>query len=650
MSSLNPPLSKEDFINSEWKEVIDNSERKLCNIYYDNFRRKTQEIKEADNHRQYAVFEILQRVTVAPIQSDLDSESSIFLARFPDEIIEFINQIVDEVSDPELQSQIAEILWIKNKKHNYRMGQLAVECYLESAKQLEDPQKWSHCVDRIERSLTLALKINYKPEIVVEYIDEVLNRYQGKDPLWLSVKLHELLQEEKTVHFLRKKQILDTHKYADLADKGAIFAESSKEWDKARNYWEIKAEWHRIEKDKAEVYAARILVAETYIKESQDSLTKHPTPYSKASHDLQKAFEAFERLKSQGTEEERTAINSKMDEVHKLLSQYQEQSLHELITVSSQHNISNEIELARTYVKGKNFQDALLSLAILGIPQKVSDIRKIAEKNAWLSQFAPVVNKNEMGKTVARQPIEPDKAEEAILFDMYRIAVDGHRCHAQAFIEPARYQINLEHSIQIRDLFPIVSHSPFVPSGREYLFAKGLYAGLIGDFFTSTHILIPQIENSVRYLLRKQGAIPSEMKTKKGIEDERDLNTTLFPRNYPQINSIFDADTLFDIQGLLIERSGSNLRNRMAHGLINDNEFAQNPIMSYLWWVTLRFCCLPILNQKQAEEFNPLVQFDGIFKDDPLFDEFVEDMAANRCELDTEIAAYEASLDENQTA
>ncbi|MDB9523922.1 hypothetical protein PN480_18515 [Dolichospermum circinale CS-1225] len=53
---------------------------------------------------------------------------------------------------------------------------------------------------------------------------------------------------------------------------------------------------------------------------------------------------------------------------------------------------------------------------------------------------------------------------------------------------------------------------------------------------------------------------------------------------------------------------------------------------------------------EDMEKSNPFVQFDGIFKDDPLFDEFLEDMAANRRELDAEIAAYEASLEENQTA
>ncbi|MEH2118725.1 DUF4209 domain-containing protein [Nostoc sp.] len=155
-----------------------------------------------------------------------------------------------------------------------------------------------------------------------------------------------------------------------------------------------------------------------------------------------------------------------------------------------------------------------------------------------------------------------------------------------------------------------------MPPDREHLFAKGLYAGLTGDFFTSTHILIPQIENSIRYLLRKQGALPSKIDIDKGIQDERDLNTTLFPRNYPQINSIFDEDTLFDLQGLLIERSGSNLRNRMAHGLINDDGFS-SPIMSYLWWVTLRLYYLPILEyQQQVKNSNPWVKFDGIFKDD----------------------------------
>ncbi|MEA5617967.1 hypothetical protein VB711_08975 [Cronbergia sp. UHCC 0137] len=47
---------------------------------------------------------------------------------------------------------------------------------------------------------------------------------------------------------------------------------------------------------------------------------------------------------------------------------------------------------------------------------------------------------------------------------------------------------------------------------------------------------------------------------------------------------------------------------------------------------------------EDIEKSNPFVRFDGIFKDDPLFDEFVEDMAANRRELDAKIAAYQSYL------
>jgi hypothetical protein len=54
--------------------------------------------------------------------------------------------------------------------------------------------------------------------------------------------------------------------------------------------------------------------------------------------------------------------------------------------------------------------------------------------------------------------------------------------------------------------------------------------------------------------------------------------------------------------------------------------------------------------QEDIENSNPFVKFNGIFKDDPLFDDFVEEMAKNRRELDAEIAAYEVSLEENKTA
>lgn len=48
---------------------------------------------------------------------------------------------------------------------------------------------------------------------------------------------------------------------------------------------------------------------------------------------------------------------------------------------------------------------------------------------------------------------------------------------------------------------------------------------------------------------------------------------------------------MFDLQGLLVERFGANLRNRMAHGLMADIEFT-TPTVLYLWWLVLRICVI----------------------------------------------------------
>lgn len=70
MPSLNTPLTKDDFINSRWQDVVNSSERKDCLTYDSAFWKKAQEAKEAGNIREQAVFEILAVVTSAAIKPE----------------------------------------------------------------------------------------------------------------------------------------------------------------------------------------------------------------------------------------------------------------------------------------------------------------------------------------------------------------------------------------------------------------------------------------------------------------------------------------------------------------------------------------------------------------------------------------------------
>jgi len=277
MSQLNPPLTKDDFNNACWQDVVNGSERKDCLSYDRAFWKKSQEAQEAGNFRDQAVFVVLAAVTSAAIKPESTEEffADIF-KNITDDQLDFLADIAPEISDPELQARVADILWIRRR--DYRMAQLAIPAYLQSATTLESPEHWTHCVDRIERALRLARKIRHKDEVVFSHIEAVLDRYNGEDPLWLSTKLMELLQEYR---------FGDPSKYAVLSEKAATLAESSSDWRRARTLWGIKAVWHRMEKDYSKELDASMSAAETYVKEAQAALTRTPPSYMVASHFLQ---------------------------------------------------------------------------------------------------------------------------------------------------------------------------------------------------------------------------------------------------------------------------------------------------------------------------------------------------------------------------
>ncbi|MGK7920213.1 MAG: DUF4209 domain-containing protein [Trichodesmium sp.] len=629
MLSINSPLTKEYFINSGWQDVVNAIEMKDFEVYKQGFKQKQQEAEKAGNIRQQAVFGILAKVTLHRLptlkilNNKYKSHEEYFIHIFTkcdpliDEELNFLTEIAPEISDPELQARIADILWSRRHSKSYfQMAQLAINAYIKSAINLENsislvehPRNSSLLFNRIERAFILANKINnnnkFKPlEKVVEHIEKVIYRYQ-ENPYHLSARLMKLLQENK---------LGDPKKYAVIAEKSARLAESSAEkaadlsesslgWEWARDNWEMKAKWHSIEKDRENEIAALMLSAETYFKEAEYTLKNNYTPYIKASLLLERAIEAFRKIRdtNEETPAAKAAAKARAEEAHKLLLQYQQESMKELILISSDPiDITEIVEEVRASaiasVQGKKLQDALFALAFLTAPQKISQLKKYVEKRFEnpLSLMVPTVRINKKGKVVARQSSileeaiksESGKPEVAIKSEMYKLSIVYQTSTATTIIEPAREQINLEHSVQLEDFLPIVENNPFVPPERVHLFAKGLYAGITGDFYASTHILIPQIENSIRYLLWKKGELTSEYNDK-GIQNEYDLNKTL---RLDKINDIFNEDTLFDLKGLLVEHSGSNLRNLMAHGLLDDEAFS-HPLMSYLWCVTLRRCC-----------------------------------------------------------
>lgn len=55
------------------------------------------------------------------------------------------------------------------------------------------------------------------------------------------------------------------------------------------------------------------------------------------------------------------------------------------------------------------------------------------------------------------------------------------------------------------------------------------------------------------------------------------------------LQRIFSDDLVFNLEAILISKYGPHLRHRMAHGLLEYEDFSRSEV-PFLWWLTIRIC------------------------------------------------------------
>ncbi len=81
------------------------------------------------------------------------------------------------------------------------------------------------------------------------------------------------------------------------------------------------------------------------------------------------------------------------------------------------------------------------------------------------------------------------------------------------------------------------------------------------------HILAPQVENIFRTLAEEVGALTVTL-GKDGTSMEKVLSSVF---DLPELVDCYDGDILFTFKGLLNEQAGANIRNKIAHGIMNES-------------------------------------------------------------------------------
>lgn len=631
---LEPLFDTADFDKYQWAEILGRVSSKECQNYSKGFLEEAGAYQASGDTLAHEIFKFLSEITSVVMEPPILMEplevkqhnyhnyvEKLIESLLSKKHLSVLRELISKIDDPEMRARVADVLWIckqdSERARPIQMAREAVKAYLQSARNLEDVENEMNCYARLKRAAQLAPLIDGKRNTemrceVVEHINDLISRYATVENEFLTGSAMKVLQEDldKSLSTIQIDLPSYAAKCANIAAQKALFAEGFEDYHEAfyqrQAYRQIESEWYKIANDKEAERKVRIHLAEDEVWYAQQVfVANEPDSYSVAAGRIESAIKALKTIED--TFNRRQDTSKLIQDLHKKMLDYQKQSMAQTVTapigeLENFHNLDIQ-KAAREQVGGKSLRDALYFLAF-GIPiRRTEDLQAEAEQSmkpsklshltptTKLSHVIPTTLVDEEGKTKA----VIRNGETALKDTMFRIAKSHQVWEGINFIIPACHQISLEHDVTLDALSFVVYENPLISAGRELLYAKGLIAGLQGDPVIAAHLLIPQMENSLRHILKQNGSITSKGET---IQDNFLLHEVL---NSLDLKQILTENIIFTLKGLLVERMGSNLRNEICHGLFDYGQFFI-PEVAYFWWLTLRLCLTPTYRQWADEK------------------------------------------------
>lgn len=219
---------------------------------------------------------------------------------------------------------------------------------------------------------------------------------------------------------------------------------------------------------------------------------------------------------------------------------------------------------------------------LLGLPimetQMLNKISVEISKESFLNQFfGSYVNITNKGT------VSGISNEEVFISNLLR---EQFRAVTISFIKEIKLTMDLDHKVSKDLVAEMVAKcdSSFIPTDRADFYIEGLYQGFQNNFVVSSHILIPQIENSLKHILEKNDR--NTTKLTEDIQNDNTLGSILSVEKNKMLDGICNQDLLFELNSFLVDGNSANFRNRVSHGLISSVETDYYGI--YLWWLVLK--------------------------------------------------------------
>jgi len=600
------PISIRDFVDSGWKEVIAEASREGYLAMWLALSAAARDAITQGRNEQGKVLWLLADVcsmTLSPSSPNepfkpfmvMGGQHSVIPDDLSDANIEFFGEIVNSIDDVWLRARIADLVWLKKIPRNTSFALIAVDSYRTIPLNAETWTRGGR--ECWERAIGLALilkrvagdRLNQMEASIIDSFDGA-NRQDG----FLGLELADLL---------KSKGLGKSHQ-TDLAKKLEALAREFDiecDLDRAGEYFSSAADWYSLIPDASKAAEMTALKAENFVKKAVTRISSNSPNHMVAASFYENAIQTYRTI----PKAERSAhrVDERIAELRADLNASGEKSLTQMGTIRSPPiDITQLVEKARNSVTGKSAQEALLAFTNLHSGANAKKLRHDVLESMRRHPFRsmlPATMMSHDGHVIAKRSgfsageniTKNDEA--AIHAEMINNYSRSIGLVVQGIIGPALEVILLEHRLREDDFVGLARQSPIVPKDRAGLFGKALFFGYECDFVIALHILIPQIENLARVHLKQAGAQTTNI-DKDGIQNENGMSTLM---DLPEAEKIFGKDLTFELKALFCDAFGPNLRNKLAHGLL-DEDSCHSIFGIYAWWFALKLIFITWWNSR----------------------------------------------------
>ena len=608
-------ISISDFVNSGWKSALEQVKRKGYSAIWQAYSTAARDATEKGLSKQGKVFWILADACSMMLTPSSQNEPfkpfavmrdkrSVIADDFHDSDITFLKGIVDVVDDNLLKARLADLAWLKGSPREVSFALKAIDAYRSIPL---DVETWiSGGQECWQRALALAQMLGKGAgERLQEMEASILSAFNNATATdgFLGFWLAELLNSNG----------LGRTSAAEVANKLELLASSfdgDSDLTKTRKYFFAAANWFKMASNDDKAIEMTALAAECWVRDAQIRVSSDNSSYAVAASFYENAIQTYRLI----PRAKRAAhqVEERIEQLRVLLSTSGQKSLSEMGVIRSPGvDITQLIELAREAVSGKPVMEALSAFVNLHRGANSDELRQSVIKKMrqypLQSLFASTTLSRD-GRVIAKRPAmslgadSTEQDEVAIRAEMVRDHTMLLGIVVQGYLWPALETLVLECRLSEDIFIDLAAQSPIVPKDRARLFGKALFAGYDRDFVTALHILIPQIEHMVRVHLKNSGAQTTNLDIY-GIENENGMSTLM---DHPNAEKVFGKNMTFELRALFCDPSGSNLRNNLAHGLLDEGD-CNSVVAMYAWWYALKLVFLSWWNTAHREQDSDLV-------------------------------------------